>query len=35
MAAAETALIAGYHFPFRALGYVEKEGAGYRLVPIS
>ena len=33
MAAAEKALIAGFHFPFPGLGHVEKDGAGYRLVP--
>lgn len=33
MAAAEKMFIAGYHFPFPGLGYVEKAGAGYRLVP--
>jgi hypothetical protein len=25
--------ISGYHFPFPALGYVEKDGGGYRWVP--
>jgi glyoxylase-like metal-dependent hydrolase (beta-lactamase superfamily II) len=35
MAAAEKALIAGFHFPFPALGHVEKDGARYRLVPIA
>jgi glyoxylase-like metal-dependent hydrolase (beta-lactamase superfamily II) len=35
MAAAERALIAGFHFAFPSLGYVEKDGAGYRLVPIA
>lgn len=33
MAAAEKAPVAGYHFSFPSLGYVEKNGAGYRLVP--
>ena len=33
--AAERLLIQGFHFPFPALGYVEKDGAGYRLVPAS
>ena len=33
MAAAEKSLIAGFHFPFPSLGYVEKDGANYRLVP--
>ena len=35
MAAAEKALIAGFHFPFPGLGHVEKDGAGYRLVPLA
>jgi glyoxylase-like metal-dependent hydrolase (beta-lactamase superfamily II) len=33
MAATEKAMILGYHYPFPAAGYVEKDGAGYRLVP--
>jgi len=33
MAAAEKALVIGFHFPFPAIGYVEKDGAGYRLIP--
>ena len=35
MAAAEKALIAGFHFAFPSLGYVEKDGAAYRLVPVA
>lgn len=35
MAVAEKALVLGYHFPFPNAGYVEKDGAGYRLVPIA
>ena len=35
MAAAEKTLIAGFHFAFPSLGYVEKDGAGYRLVPVA
>ncbi len=35
MAAAEKALIAGFHFTFPSMGYVEKDGAKYRLVPIA
>jgi glyoxylase-like metal-dependent hydrolase (beta-lactamase superfamily II) len=35
MAIAEKALIAGFHYPFPSLGHVEKDGTGYRLVPIS
>lgn len=33
MAAADKMLVQGFHFPFPALGYVEKDGTGYRLVP--
>jgi glyoxylase-like metal-dependent hydrolase (beta-lactamase superfamily II) len=33
MAAADRMLIQGFHFPFPALGYIEKDGAGYRMVP--
>jgi hypothetical protein len=35
MAAAERALVVGYHFPFPSLGHVERDGSGYRLVPIA
>lgn len=35
MVAAEKALVAGYHFPFPALGHIEKAGTGYRLVPVA
>jgi glyoxylase-like metal-dependent hydrolase (beta-lactamase superfamily II) len=35
MAAAEKALVAGFHYTFPSLGYVEKDGAKYRLVPIA
>jgi glyoxylase-like metal-dependent hydrolase (beta-lactamase superfamily II) len=35
MAAAEKALIVGFHFAFPSIGYVEKDGAGYRLVPVN
>jgi glyoxylase-like metal-dependent hydrolase (beta-lactamase superfamily II) len=33
MAAAEKALIIGFHFPFPSMGHVEQDGANYRLVP--
>ena len=33
MAAAERMPIAGYHYPFPAVGYITKEGAGYAFVP--
>ncbi len=35
MAAAEKALVAGYHFSFPSLGHVEKDGTGYRLAPVA
>jgi glyoxylase-like metal-dependent hydrolase (beta-lactamase superfamily II) len=35
MAAAEKALIVGFHFSFPSLGHVEKAGAGYQLVPVA
>jgi glyoxylase-like metal-dependent hydrolase (beta-lactamase superfamily II) len=35
MAAAEKLLVTGYHFPFPSLGYSEKSGNGYRLVPVA
>jgi glyoxylase-like metal-dependent hydrolase (beta-lactamase superfamily II) len=34
MAATEKMLLTGYHFPFPCVGHVEKDGSGYRLVPI-
>jgi glyoxylase-like metal-dependent hydrolase (beta-lactamase superfamily II) len=34
MAAAEKTLVAGFHFSFPSMGYVEKDGTGYRLVPV-
>jgi glyoxylase-like metal-dependent hydrolase (beta-lactamase superfamily II) len=34
MASADKTLIAGFHFSFPSMGYVEKDGNGYRLVPI-
>lgn len=33
MAAAEKAMVIGFHFAFPSVGYVEKDGAGYRLIP--
>src|ERR1700744_4582664 len=35
MAAAEKATVVGFHFPFPAIGHVEKDGANYRLVPVA
>jgi glyoxylase-like metal-dependent hydrolase (beta-lactamase superfamily II) len=35
MAATEKMLVTGYHFSFPSAGHVEKDGAGYRLVPIA
>ena len=33
MASADKLLVSGYHFPFPGLGYIEKSGSGYRLIP--
>jgi len=33
MLAAEKMRVQGFHYPFPAVGYVEKDGTGYRLVP--
>jgi len=35
MAAAEKALVIGFHFSFPSLGHVDKDGTGYRLVPVA
>ena len=35
MAAAEKALVVGFHFTFPSMGHVEKDGAKYRLVPVA
>jgi hypothetical protein len=35
MATAEKVVIAGFHFAFPSVGHVEKDGAGYQLVPIA
>ena len=35
MASAEKATVIGFHFPFPAIGHVEKDGNGYRLVPVA
>jgi glyoxylase-like metal-dependent hydrolase (beta-lactamase superfamily II) len=35
MASAEKMQVQGFHFPFPAVGYVEKDGTGYRLVPVA
>jgi hypothetical protein len=32
-AVADRTLIHGFHLPFPGLGYVEKDGNGYRFVP--
>ena len=31
--AADRMLVSGYHFDFPSLGYIEKAGSGYRLIP--
>ena len=35
MAAAEKATVVGFHFTFPSIGHVEKDGTGYRLVPVA
>jgi hypothetical protein len=35
MAAAEKMPVIGFHFSFPSVGHVEKNGADYRLVPVS
>jgi glyoxylase-like metal-dependent hydrolase (beta-lactamase superfamily II) len=35
MVSADRALVIGFHFAFPSLGYVEKDGAKYRLVPVA
>lgn len=35
MAAAEKALVVGFHFTFPSIGHVEKDGTKYRLVPVA
>lgn len=35
MAAAEKALVVGFHFTFPSIGHVEKDGPKYRLVPVA
>lgn len=35
MAAAEKLTVVGYHFPYPCVGHVEKDGKGYRLVPVA
>src|ERR1700681_4783045 len=35
MAAAEKAMVVGFHFTFPSIGHVEKDGTKYRLVPIA
>jgi glyoxylase-like metal-dependent hydrolase (beta-lactamase superfamily II) len=34
MLAAEKMMIQGFHYPFPAVGYIEKAGSGYRVVPV-
>jgi glyoxylase-like metal-dependent hydrolase (beta-lactamase superfamily II) len=35
MAAAEKAMVVGFHFTFPSIGHVEKDGAKYRLIPVA
>lgn len=34
-ASADKVMIAGFHYPFPSVGHVEKDGTGYRLVPMA
>jgi glyoxylase-like metal-dependent hydrolase (beta-lactamase superfamily II) len=33
MLAAERMAVQGFHYPFPSLGYIEKDGSGYRVIP--
>ena len=33
MLVADKMRVQGFHYPFPGIGYVEKDGSGYRLVP--
>jgi len=35
MVSAEKASVIGFHFSFPSIGHVEKDGAGYRLIPVA
>jgi glyoxylase-like metal-dependent hydrolase (beta-lactamase superfamily II) len=35
MVVAEKLLMQGFHYPFPSAGYIEKDGQGYRVVPVS
>jgi glyoxylase-like metal-dependent hydrolase (beta-lactamase superfamily II) len=35
MAVAEKMLVQGFHYPFPALGNIERAGSGYRVVPVA
>jgi glyoxylase-like metal-dependent hydrolase (beta-lactamase superfamily II) len=35
MLAAEKMMLQGFHYPFPSVGYIEKAGTGYRVVPIA
>ena len=34
MLAAEKMLVQGFHYPFPSLAHVEKDGDGYRVIPV-
>ena len=34
MLAAEKMPVQGFHYPFPALGHIEKSGSGYREIPV-
>ena len=35
MLAADKMLVQGFHYPFPGLAHIDKDGAGYRAVPIA
>jgi glyoxylase-like metal-dependent hydrolase (beta-lactamase superfamily II) len=35
MVVAEKLALQGFHYPFPGLGHIEKDGAGYRVIPVA
>jgi hypothetical protein len=34
MLVAEKMMVQGFHYPFPSVGYIEKAGSGYRVIPV-
>jgi hypothetical protein len=34
MLATERMMLQGFHYPFPAVGFIERAGTGYRLIPV-